>query len=289
MKTTTITAGLAALALSVAAAACGGSTATAVDAAPAASATVTAIERPSALVDQLVSIDDGDLHLRCVGSGTTTVLLLAGWGAGGEGWGAIEPELSEQARVCSYSRFGTGTSDSPPSTQTFATQADDLHALLSEAGEPGPYVVLGHSFGGAEAVTFASRYPDEVSGLLLLDTSPATWPATVCSVAAYAPACAVMHDPALDPERLDVFTAFDEAAAITSLGALPMTVVTAHYTDPGLAPDELARLDALWAEGAQRWATLSSSSTIVSVEDTGHQIQVDQPDVVIEQLLQLLP
>ena len=101
---------------------------------------------------------------------------------GGEKWGAIEPAISERARVCSYASFGTGTSDAPSSTQTFDTQAADLHALLGEAGEPGPYVVLGHSFGGAEAVTFASKYADEVSGLMLLDASPTTWPATVCSV-----------------------------------------------------------------------------------------------------------
>ena len=70
-------------------------------------------------------------------------------------------------------------------TQTFETQAPDLHALARQAGEPGPYVVVGHSFGGAEAVTFTSQYPDEVTGLMLVDASPTTWPTTACSVAAY--------------------------------------------------------------------------------------------------------
>jgi pimeloyl-ACP methyl ester carboxylesterase len=252
--------------------------------------TTTGVERQGALVDELIPTDRGRMHLRCVGSGSTTVLLIAGWGDGGEHWGGIEPAIAEQARVCSYARFGTGTSDAPSTTQTFDTQAADLHALLEQADEPGPYVVLGHSFGGAEAVTFASKYPEEVIGLMLLDASPTTWPATVCSVAEYETGCAVMRDPELDPERLDVFPAFDAVAAIASLGDLPMTVVTAaHRIDPGLPQAELIRLDTLWAEGVERWAALSSSSSIVSVEETGHHIEVDQPEVVIGELLRLLP
>ena len=111
------------------------------------------------------------------------MLLLAGWGGAGDNWGAIEPAIRQHARLCSYARFGTGDSDAPASTQTFDTQATDLHALLESAREPGPYVIVGHSFGGAQAVTFASKYADEVAGLMLLDASPSTWPAAVCSVA----------------------------------------------------------------------------------------------------------
>ena len=98
-----------------------------------------------------------------------------------------------------------------------------------------------------------------------------------------------MHDPALDAERLDVFPAFDAVAAIGSLGDLPMTVMTAaHRTDPALTPGELARLDAAWAEGVEGWAALSSASTVVTVQDTGHAIQLDQPALVIEEVASLL-
>jgi pimeloyl-ACP methyl ester carboxylesterase len=296
MRTTaTIRAALASVTISLAVAACGGSTTaetapTSPSTTTVAPETATGIERPRQLVDGLVAIDSGQLHLRCVGSGATTVLLLAGWGDGGDKWGAVEPAVSEQARVCSYSRFGTGESDAPPSTQTFDTQATDLHELLDAAGEPGPYVVLGHSFGGAEAVTFASTYPAEVTGLMLLDASPTSWPATVCSVPAYEGGCAVMNDPRLDPEQVDVFPAFEAVAAITSLGDLPMTVMTAAHRDgQGLTPGELARLDTAWAEGMERWAGLSSSAHVVAVEDTGHHIEVDQPRLVVEALRQLLP
>ena len=98
-----------------------------------------------------------------------------------------------------------------------------------------------------------------------------------------------MRDPALDAERLDVFPAFEAVATVTSLGDLPMTVVTAaHRTAAGLDASERERLDAVWAEGVQRWAGLSTSSTIVTVEDTGHYIHLEQPQLVIDELLQLL-
>jgi pimeloyl-ACP methyl ester carboxylesterase len=296
MNITTTATAIAAIALSIAAGACADSTSTADTASTASSTTTvaweraTTVERPTQLVDELVAIGHGRMHIRCVGNGATTVLLFAGWDDSGDKWGAIEPAISDQARVCSYARFGTGESDAPSSIQTFDTQATDLHALLDAAGEPGPYVVVGHSFGGAEAVTFASEYADEVTGLMLLDASPTTWPATVCSVPAYEAACAVMHDPTLDVEQLDVVPAFEEVATITSLGDLPMTVMTAAQRDPqGITASELARLETVWAEGMERWAGLSSSSKIVTVEDTGHHIAVDKPNLVIEQLRQLLP
>ena len=249
-----------------------------------------ATARQTRPVDELVAIDGGKLHLRCVGQGDETLLLIAGWDSTSATWSKVEPDLAQRGRVCSYDRFGTGTSDAPSMTQTFATQVGDLHALLDAAGEPGPYVVVGHSFGGAEAVTFASTYRDEVRGLMIVDASATDWPATVCSVAVYDAGCALMHDPMRDGERLDVFPAFEGVAAITSLGNLPMTVMTAaHRTAPELPASELARIEAVWAAGTQRWAQLSSSSTVVSVDDTGHDIQVDQPAIVIAEALKLLP
>jgi pimeloyl-ACP methyl ester carboxylesterase len=306
MRTTTIQMAVIALVVAVAilASGCGGSdpqdrpagqrseTST-----PRTTRATTAVERPTQPVDALVSVPGGRMYLRCVGQGTTTVLLVAGWDDGGDSWGAIEPAIAEQARVCSYARLGTGTSDPQPTTQTFATQAADLHALLEAAGEPGPYVVLGHSFGGAESVTFAAQHPDEVVGLLLLDASPVTWPATACSVAddgsetarSFAQGCALMKNPAADPERLDAFPAFAEVAAITSLGDLPMTVMSAaHRTLPGLAPTEATRLNTVWDDGVRHWASLSTASTVVTVEDTGHHIEVDQPAQVIDQVVALL-
>jgi pimeloyl-ACP methyl ester carboxylesterase len=261
-----------------------------------ASASSPAEPRPSATVDELVGADGSRLHVRCVGHGDTTVLLIAGFGDGGR-WDKIEPSISGQARVCSYARPGTGTSDPPSSTQTFTSQANDLRSLLHAIGEPGPYVVVGHSFGGAEAVTFASLFPEDVAGLLLLDATPTTWIDASCAVPPdgsetarnFQAICAGAADPALNPERLDAITGFADVAGISSLDAVPMTVVTAaEHTYPDLAPNEAARLNQVWDQGQDRWTTLSPLARLVSVPHTGHDIQLDHPDVVIQEIATLL-
>jgi pimeloyl-ACP methyl ester carboxylesterase len=238
------------------------------------------------------------MHVRCVGSGAATVVLIAGFGDGGNNWGPIEGPITQGgARVCSYARFGTGTSDAPPDVQTFRSQATDLHTALDALGETGPYVVVGHSFGGAEAVAFASMFPSEVRGLMLLDASPTTWPAAACAVPDdgsdtahnMQQLCAASHNPDSNPERLDIAAAFADVATITSLSALPTVVVTAAArTLPGLDPVATARLDEVWSEGQQHWASLSTVGRVVSVADTSHYIQIDQPAVVIDQIQQLL-
>jgi pimeloyl-ACP methyl ester carboxylesterase len=266
--------------------------------APLRSTTTTTVERPARLVDALFEVSGGRMHLQCAGEGPTTVLLLPGWDDGGDkSWSAVQPVVAQHSRVCTYDRFGTGTSDAPSTTQTFTTEADDLDALLTTAGEPGPYVVVGHSFGGAEAVAFASEHRDDVVGLMLVDASPTTWPAALCAVPddgtdtarGLQALCSTFHDPARDVEHLDAFTAFDEVAAITSLGHLPMVVMTAATrTIPGLADSELARLNTVWDAGVARWAALSTASKVVSVPDTGHYIQLEHPDVVMGALITLM-
>jgi pimeloyl-ACP methyl ester carboxylesterase len=299
MATTPLRTALLAIALTAATAACGSSASSNETGAatrpaspdrPVASSTSVLTVRPIDPVDRLVTIDHGNLHLRCTGRGAVTVLLLAGWDKGSETWGPFEGGVSEHARTCAYDRFGTGTSDAPATDQTFATQVADLHAALDVAGEPGPYLVVGHSFGGPEAVTFASSFPDEVSGVVLIDASPASWPSVVCSVPAYEAGCDLMRDPARDGERLDVFPAFEQVSRISSLGDLPLTVITAASRNPdGLTPTERARLERLWRDGQARWAGLSSSSKVVTVDHTGHDIHVDQPQTVLDEVVGLLP
>jgi pimeloyl-ACP methyl ester carboxylesterase len=260
--------------------------------------TTLAVERPTAPVDEVFEVDGVGFHLHCDGQGDTTVVLIAGWGGGGdESWSAVQPALAERSRVCTYDRPGTGTNDAPASDQTFESQAADLRTLLETAGEPGPYVVVGHSFGGAEAVTFASQSEAEVTGLVLVDTSPTTWPAAVCAVpddgteaaSSFRQLCEVMHDPSRDPERLDVIPAFEHAAGIASLGDLPMTVITADTrTAPGLAAGQLGLLNEVWAEGVTSWAALSAGSRVVTVTNTGHHIQLEHPDVVLREVRALL-
>jgi pimeloyl-ACP methyl ester carboxylesterase len=201
--------------------------------------------------------------------------------------------------VCSYDRPGTGTSDPATSTATFTTEATDLHALLNKIGEPGPYVIVGQSFGGAEAVTFASLFADEVTGLVLIDASPTTWPAALCAVAddgseaaaTMLGTCTGAFLPTGNSEHLDVAAAFAEVSAIVSLASLPMAIVTATERElpAGLAAPEVARLTEAWNQGQQAWMALSPAAHLVSVDHTGHHIEIDQPEVVIDQITRLVP
>jgi pimeloyl-ACP methyl ester carboxylesterase len=143
---------------------------------------------------------------------------------------------------------------------------------------------------------FASMFPDDVTGVLLLDASPATWITTLCSVvddgsdaaASYRELCASLSDPADNPEHLDGPSAFAEVAEVTSLGDLPMIVDTAAEHPWGLASSEQSRLEDEWTAGQEHWASLSSTAQLLSVDNTGHHIEVDRPDVVNLQIAALL-
>jgi pimeloyl-ACP methyl ester carboxylesterase len=255
--------------------------------------------RPVTTLDELVAVGDTRMHVRCTGSGPATVLLISGFESGSVAWSGVEPTIAAHTRVCSYDRPGTGTSDPATAIATFATQAEDLHDLLVTIGEPGPYVVVGHSFGGGEAASFASTFGDEVIGLVLVDASPVTWPEALCSVADDGSSAATMlrglcagwSDPTSNSEHLDVFAAFAAAATIRSLDSLPMSVITAvqRQLPAGLAAGEVARLTNVWDQGQQRWSQLSSGSRLVPVDDTSHDIQIDRPDVVVGEIVRLLP
>ena len=128
---------------------------------------------------QLVDVGGHRLHLSCTGSGSPTVVLEPGAGAMSSNLGWVTPAVARDTRVCVYDRAGRGWSDSAETGQDGGQIATDLHTLLHAAAVPGPYVLAGHSFGGLYALTFAARYPDEVAGLVLVDsTAPAARPST---------------------------------------------------------------------------------------------------------------
>ncbi|MGH8870801.1 MAG: alpha/beta fold hydrolase [Acidimicrobiia bacterium] len=123
---------------------------------------------------ELIDIGGHSLHLRCTGSGSPTVVLEPGGGLMSSALGWVAPAVADHSQVCVYDRAGRGWSE-PADTPQDATQiATDLHMLLDRGNVPGPYVLAGHSFGGLYVLTFAARYPDEVAGMVLVDsTAPA--------------------------------------------------------------------------------------------------------------------
>jgi len=131
---------------------------------------------------QLVDVGGYRLHLYCTGAdsaGNPTVILEQGLGGISSAWAWIQPEVAKVTRVCSYDRAGMGWSDSSPEPRDAQHIAAELHTLLQNAKIPGPYVLVGWSFGGLYVREYASRYRDEVAGLVLLDSShPDQWTST---------------------------------------------------------------------------------------------------------------
>src|SRR5215208_1182349 len=124
---------------------------------------------------QLIDVGGHRLHLRCTGSGTPTVVLEPGAGEMSSSLGWIAPAVARNTRVCVYDRAGRGWSEPADTAQDGAQIATDLHRLLQRGHIPGPYVLAGHSFGGLYVLTFAARYPDQVAGMVLVDsTAPAS-------------------------------------------------------------------------------------------------------------------
>jgi pimeloyl-ACP methyl ester carboxylesterase len=119
----------------------------------------------------LVDVGGFRLHLDCIGSGSPTVVLDAGLGVPSLTWTAVQKRTAKTTRVCWYDRAGYAWSDSAPTARTSDNIVTELHTLLVNAGETPPFVLVGHSFGGYNVRLFAHRYPDEVAGLVLVDSS----------------------------------------------------------------------------------------------------------------------
>jgi pimeloyl-ACP methyl ester carboxylesterase len=135
---------------------------------------------------QLIDVGGRRLHLYCTGSGSPTVVLEPGLGEASSVMGWITPAVAHDTRVCVYDRAGRGWSEPADGPMDGAQTAADLHTLLDRAHVPGPYVLAGHSFGGLYILTFAANYPDQVAGMVLLDsTAPASAPGPPTKTGSY--------------------------------------------------------------------------------------------------------
>jgi len=127
--------------------------------------------RVSPQIGQSYRVSGHSLNLYCSGAGSPTVVFEAGGNFPGYSWTPVQPQIAQFTRACWYDRAGVGWSDPPAGVRTSANMAEDLHALLRAAGEHPPYVFVGASVGGEYSRIYAARYPDEVAGMVLVDSS----------------------------------------------------------------------------------------------------------------------
>jgi pimeloyl-ACP methyl ester carboxylesterase len=120
---------------------------------------------------RIVTIEGHQFHIDCTGDGPLTVILESGAGATTLAWAWIQPEIAKSSSVCSYDRAGYGWSSPTDLPMDAINTSQQLHNLLRAANIPGPYILVGHSIGGAYVRMFAANYPLDVAGLVLLDAT----------------------------------------------------------------------------------------------------------------------
>jgi pimeloyl-ACP methyl ester carboxylesterase len=267
---------------------------------------------------------DRRIYLECHGVGAPTIVLEAGYRASARVWSEdlrgsamsrtmVFAGVATYTRVCAYDRPGTiaplkddirpSRSDPVPQPRTAPAVVADLHALLHAAGVPGPFVLVGHSLGGFFVRLFASTFPDEVVGLILVDPysekletllTPERWAAlvrlnvrqgtdTVKPIPGYG-----------DLETLEYGkdnVVMRRAAALSPLQPMPLAVL-AHGHPFELTGDTEGfssdALEAVLRKANEQMATLVPNARLFVAKDSGHDIHQDQPELVIEATRQVV-
>ena len=282
---------------------------------------------------QLVDVGGYKMHINCTGQGSPTIILAAGTADFSTTWAYVQPEVAKLTRVCAYDRAGLGWSEPSPLPLTVKTTVDELHTLLINARVQGPYVLVGHSLGGMHMRAYAHNYPDEVVGLIQLDSlhedqailDPVYTKVNQVDVEPFR-MLALLNSTgimALAPQSIpnqglpdDAYAQYQASLATTNFfkttiaevkaqaghcaevralkmagfGSMPLIVITrgrANMTD-SLSDTENQLSEDVWQALQPRLAGLSSDSKQVIAEQSGHMIQFDQPDLVVEAIREMV-
>ncbi|HLE92870.1 MAG TPA: alpha/beta hydrolase [Anaerolineales bacterium] len=281
---------------------------------------------------QMVNVDGRGMHIYCTGEGSPTVILAAGLDDFSIFWSQVQPEIAKVTRICSYDRAGLGWSEPGSSPRTSGMMVDELHALLINAKVDPPYVLVGHSFGGALMRLYAHNYPDEVAGMVLVDAAPdelfvrvPSWrnaiegklglyrtlaPLSSFGLLAFTPGSIPnrgMPDDVLAQYRAiavstDYFqtgVAENEAFesnltevrnANVSLRDMPLILISRGYWDAMSGFSEIENQQAwqAWNEMQSEMLSLSSNSRQIVAIESEHNIQLQQPKLIVDAILELI-
>jgi pimeloyl-ACP methyl ester carboxylesterase len=262
---------------------------------------------------RMVSLDTHDIHLYCVGAGSPTVVFESDLDQYGSlSWDSVQGEIGRFTRACSYDRAGIVWSEPGPRPRDGKTIASELAAVLNAAGEDGPYVLVGHAFGGAYARIFAGQNPDAVCGMVLVDSShpdqlarfaevglekeipdkrirplilllshlgmPGRFKGNIYNLSpdVYNPVQAFLPESSMAwfDETAEGPNTLAQAGQYEHLGNIPLIVLAAARSSHDLQE--------VWLELQQKLTLLSDNSEIRMLEGAGHYVQFDQPQEVVE-------
>jgi pimeloyl-ACP methyl ester carboxylesterase len=263
------------------------------------------------LEGRVVGAGKQKLWIGCAGTGAPTLVIDVGLGGDPREWSRVVQDVRNDVRVCQYERAGYGQSEPGPFPRDARREGEELLKVLEEAGEKPPYLLVGHSLGAVNAYVLAGAHRDALAGLALLHPLPLGWIAGkegtnvrlflekqrekyhhVAKQLAASPAVAdkirAARFLAMDSEQeMLVRDSAKQAAAVTTLGSLPVLVVAAKRPNPILGPDRQTYQDRTIEEG-RRLAARSTNGKFVLLEESGEMMQRDAPDKVADAIRELL-
>jgi pimeloyl-ACP methyl ester carboxylesterase len=234
-------------------------------------------------------IGDRSLYLDCRGSGSPTVVLEAGSGSDSATWSAVHDAIAGTTRTCAYDRAGRGRSDDREE-HTLGEAVTDLRALLTAAGERGPFVIVGHSLGGSYARVFATEYRDEVVGAVLVDSfepdiqEDRIHPLLGELIPEYEAQLDGLRAHVSRVDTLDWATSEQQLRA-SSFEGIPLEVLVAARYEPRLDEETNAAIASAWREGME---SLSPGRTHYEIVYAGHNLHIERPDTVIAAVRRLV-
>jgi len=236
-----------------------------------------------------VDVGGRSLHIECRGSGAPTVILEAGLTGDHRTWERVVPALAERVRVCAYDRANVAPSDPAPTPRTAQHVVDDLAALLAASGEEAPFVLVGFSFGGLTSQMYAAAHPDDVAGLVLVESNH---PDEVDDFWEHLAPAQIEEDRAFmrdNPEGIDLEASFEQAQAAADLPEVPLVVVTAGISEGW--PEEWgdpAVFDGIRARHQEDLASRVPGGVQLIAESSTHHVPSQEPGVIIEAVGQVL-
>jgi pimeloyl-ACP methyl ester carboxylesterase len=243
----------------------------------------TSSSTPQTSVEGSFDVGGHKLYLSCRGSGAPTIVYLHGMGGDHTYASAILAAFTDRVRACGYDRTNAGQSEVVPGRHTGADSVRELHALLAAAAIPGPYLLLGASFGGLLATMYAASYPGEVVGMVLLD---ATLPSQdeITPKQERARRLAEWED---NPEHVQIPATLAQARGL--LARLPGIPVTYLAAQPAEVPPgwPVQQTRALFRTKQQEFIDAFPRGRLVAVESP-HTMEAAVPDKIIQEVDQVL-
>ncbi|MCI1696147.1 alpha/beta fold hydrolase [Aneurinibacillus aneurinilyticus] len=236
-------------------------------------------------IGQKLDIGGIELYYELLGKNNEgpTLVFDSGYGFTLENWNPIKDDVSKFSKMFIYDRAGIGKSEWDDRPRHSQQSVENLRILLKKAGVKSPYVLVGHSFGGLNVRLFASTYPEEVAGVVLLDSCHEDQNKILPSLFTKEVRENYYNQFTLEGSLNEVEESLEQVRASKSLGSIPLIVATG-----GLQPFHTAKSMAAWMKFQRELASLSTNKKHIIVEDAGHVIHIDQPQIVVNVLKDML-